>query len=340
MSNGKDNRPPNVPARRQQQPAPQEQAVATRSSPSISREPRELVLREDIYLDANLFRSLFSNNETRANRFMAEAFAAIRRNPKLMEAERRSLIMALGEAAIFDLSVDPVVGDCYLVPVWSKDFGCNVVDFRIGYRGYIKLMHRGSQPIDHIYARVVRRGEHFEEHGGTDSRIEHRIPLESDIDATDTGIIGAYCSVLLRGSTRPIFRVLRRPQIIKAAEKSGSPKDRDWSTVWKEHFEEMAMKTAIRRVAKMVPGADDARAAMWREGEREAGRQPPILEQLRHVAGAPLVSTPQRQGGQTLDALVEAKQAEGRQPRETLPPSHPDAEPPPGWDDSPAEPTT
>lgn len=316
----------NVPARQQQQ-APAQQ----RQPQTMQQMPQEAVLKRDIHLDSNLFRALFAGDETRANRFMAEAFAAIRRNPDLVKADRRSLILALGEAAVLDLSVDPVLGECWLIPRYDKNFGCQVVNFQTGARGLIKLMHRGSAPIDWIVARVVRRGEHFREIAGSDPKVEHEIPLDADVDESDAGIIGAYCAVMLRGSTRAITRVVRRSKLEEAAEKSGKPGTKEWSTIWKQHFEEMAIKTAIRRVAKHVPGADDARVALWREDERESGRQPPVFDQLRAVAGAALPSAP-RQDGNSLDALVERKQ---QADRAELPSAHPDAEPP--WDDLPPE---
>jgi len=308
-------------------PARQQQQAPARPDPRTE----ESDLKKDIYLDKGLFTALFGNNEQQAVRFMAEAFAAIRKNPDLMQADRRTLVLALGEAAVLDLSPDPILGECYLIPRWNKDFGCKVVDFQTGYKGLIKLMHRGSSPIDWIVPEVVRRGEHFRNIRGTDPKIEHEVPLEGEIDETDDGIIGAYCAVMLRGSTRPITRVVRRSKIVEAAERSGDPRNKTWSNVWRNFFEEMAMKTAVRRVAKYVPGADQAHQTLWREDERAAGRNP-VLEQLRGVAGnMPAMAAP-TQPSNSLDALVERSQQEPAVDRTKLPSGHPDAEPPADWE--------
>lgn len=232
-------------------------------------------------------------------RFMAEVFQAVRANPKLLEVNRNTLLLAIGEAAALGLSVNPNLGECYIIPRnrsykgangWEKSYEAN---FQIGYKGLVKLAYR-SNLIDRMYADVVYRGEHYVRRGGTDPMIDH---IPDDTDGKRTGdaddIVAAYAVVWLKGSSAPLFRAVSRSELERTARSSGDPRDDKPSDVWQKHAEAMARKTALIRISSMLPRDDKLRSlheAVERENMLEGGAEPPVrpeFEQLRPTAPDP-----------------------------------------------------
>lgn len=284
---------PNTPA-----PSPADQ--------QLSRDQAEAGLHADLKANARLFEQLLGDKDER-NRFLAGAFQACRANEDLLMADPASLILALGEAASLKLSVSPHRGESWLI-VYKHQ-----VTFRTGYQGLIKLMKRDNPEIVNVTVEVVRRGEHFLWVAGSSPRIEHQIPLEGAVDESDEGILAAYCCVHTAGSPYPYTAVVRRAKLLEARARSGNPFDlTKWSSVWDDHFEAMCKKTAIRRVAKFVPGSDTAREVSNREEAREAGRNVALIEQLaKHFGdlGDRLeAARTSKQSSKGLDGLLDSQQ--------------------------------
>ena len=283
-------------------PAPQNGA-----HPPARQDPLSILL-SDLNANGALFADLIGvdGESSRLTRFIAGCFSVARTNPKIMKCNPHSVMMAFGEAAALDLSPNPNMGEIYFVPRG------NTLQAQVGYPGLIKLMNRGSEPIDSIHCDVVRRGDHWREIGGTSPRIEHeKPPLDEPLPSgytTDAAILAAYAVVQLRGSSQPYTAVLRRDQLERAAERSGNPKSKEWSNVWREHFEEMAKKTALRRVAKRVPGSDDADEFVRVEEAREAGRSAGMARVTQVFQAAPAAERTPTQGQGGLDGILGATQ--------------------------------
>lgn len=202
-----------------------------------------------------------------AHQFRASAYSLCRSKPRLLKCERQSLLLAFAEVAELGLSLNPRLGEAYLIPRWNKTIRREVVNVQTGYHGLLKIVNRGPG-IDSIHVDVVRKGDKWIERGGTDPCIVHERPLEG-VDESDEGILAAYAVVWVRGSARPYTAVVRRPKILEAADMSG---DKDgWSNTWTNHFTAMARKTALRRVANIVPGCSDTIEAVKVEDARAAG---------------------------------------------------------------------
>lgn len=289
------------PARRnnQAQATVQQQPAAPPAQAQVA--PEE-VLRRDIASANKLFEGLLGGSPDKVRKFMAGVYQACRVNPKLLAADRGSLLMAIGEVAALDLSPNPLLQEAWLIPRWNKNFGCETVSFQIGVQGLIQLLHRGND-IDWMRVEVVRRGEHWREDLGTDPKIEHSRPLEGTIDESDEGILAAYCVIQIRGSSKPYVEVVRRSKLIAAAERSGDPRNKEWSNIWRDNFEEMAKKTAIRRISKRLPKST-TRDMIDRDSEIESGNNPGLLvEGLRDLIARP-PQTAVRQSNRGLDSLL------------------------------------
>lgn len=265
------------PARRDQQDV--------QAQPQSDPQNLEASLRQDIHRQNKLFATLLATDERGVARFMASAWHAIRANPKLLNANRPSLLMALGEAAVFGFDVNPAMGECWLIPRWDKNVGDNVVNFQTGYKGLMKLARRAGDVRFHVD--VVRKGDLFKVRGGTDPGITHEPCFSGEPPGydDDASIIAAYAAAWEEGAREPQFVVVRRAKLLQSRSRSGDPRNPDqWSNVWDDHFEAMCRKVSIARLSKLLTKADDLKHAVNREEIREAGKDPgPIVEQLRDL---------------------------------------------------------
>lgn len=247
------------------------------------------VLTSNIDRAIKFFGAMMKADQAERSRFKAEVVQAVHANPKLLDVDRGSLMFAIGEAASAGLSVNPNLGEAWLIPRtrsfkvgdnWEKIYEAN---FQPGVRGVLKLAYR-SNLIDSIFYDVAYDGEVYARTGGTSPGIEHE-PDDEYRTGRHEDIIGAYAVVWLKGSSRPIFASLSRAQLITSAGRSGNPKKpKEWSNVWSDHFEEMAKKTVLIRVCKLLPRSDDLRPLLTvsqRDLVRDAGNEPPRLSALQ-----------------------------------------------------------
>jgi recombination protein RecT len=206
------------------------------------------------------------------DQFASVAFRIYRTaGPTMLEANPTSFVAALVEAAQLGLSPDPNLQECYLIPRWNKTAKQTLVGFQLGYAGMIKLMVRGGA-VESIYPEVVYSGDTFRAKGGTDPGIEHEL---ADPEGRD--VVAAY-AIAFQKSGRPITRVVWKTDLDKAAARSGKA-DGTLSSFWRDHFDAMARKTAVRRLYRFVPHSSAASEAFARDQDREDGKDvDPVIE--------------------------------------------------------------
>lgn len=185
---------------------------------------------------------------------------------RMHKADFRSFIVAVVEAAQLGLNPDKVLGECYFIP--RKSDGKLMVNFQIGYRGAMKLARRGGEVTD-IQPEVVYQNDDFTETMGTDRKIHHVRWYSLGHDEPGD-IIAAYATARMRDGWTS-FRTVHKAEIDRAAKSSGNPFNDSPSNVWRDHYEAMAMKTAVLRLCKFLPIPDDAKRAIIREEYRDAG---------------------------------------------------------------------
>ena len=181
------------------------------------------------------------------------AMTTIQKNPKLAECDIKSLLGAVMAASQVGLEVDDILGQAYLVPFWnSKERRFNA-QLQIGYKGFLDLARRSGQVVN-IVSQVVYQNDEFDFEYGFDEKLKHK-PATSNRGTA----VYAYAYANLKDGGR-VFEVLTLDDIEKARMSSSSQKDfntKKTSTtpigIWAEHYEAMARKTAIRRLAKYLP---------------------------------------------------------------------------------------
>lgn len=218
--------------------------------------------KSELKTNQRTYRALLRGDDKATLRYLAEASEAIAANPDLLDAHRPSLHAAIGTAASMGLSILPVLGEAWLIPrrrnvgTYEQPRWVEWVNFQIGYKGLIKLAHR-SNLVDSVFVEVAYRGEPYVYRGGTNPGIEHE-PVEEFRTRAWDDIVAAYAVVFLKGSSRPTFEAVSRKELSDVRSSTGS-KYKECADTWRDHPEAMARKTALIRVAKLLPREDKLR---------------------------------------------------------------------------------
>lgn len=191
------------------------------------------------------------------------ALTALNRSPALLKTNPQTFLGCIVQSAQLGLDPSGITGEAYLVPY--KD----VCTFIIGYRGLLKLARRSGK-INEAAAHVVHEKDVFEYQYGLDSKLVHK----PSTDADPGRITFAYAYAKFTDGGRA-FEVMTREQIegVKAQSKASN------NGPWVTHFDEMARKTAFRRLAKWLPLEPEDYRAVELAAQEEQG----IPQDLRDV---------------------------------------------------------
>lgn len=158
-------------------------------------------------------------------------------NEKLQECSPESIYVSLIAAAQLGLEPSATRGEGAIVPYKG------VAQFQPMYRGLVKLA-RLNGPVKSIYSHVAYEGDVFAVQLGTDPKIVHELNLKKRGKP-----IAAYAVARIDGDD-PLYEVLSWDDVAKIrALAPKSPAWRDWET-------EMAKKSAVKRLCKMLPVGD------------------------------------------------------------------------------------
>lgn len=214
---------------------------------------------------------------------------------KLLDAikhDPKSYLDAVMQAAQLNLSVDPLLGEFYLVPRSRR------ITSVIGYIGLMKRARR-CPGVTSIDADVVYTEDSFAYAKGSRPFLEHSIALGERGD-----FLGAYAIAHIVDGP-PVIVVMNKAEVLAARDRSQSGS----SGPWKTDFAAMAKKTPLRRLCKLLAVDDLTRAQLQREEqyESEARVQEPIEvprisvrnadEASALLAGRELPPPPQREPG-------------------------------------------
>lgn len=175
-------------------------------------------------------------------RVLRVATTALQTTPKLLECTTLSVVGGIVAAAQLGLEIGGNLGQAYLVPYRVK--GVLVASFIPGYRGMIDLSRR-SGSVSVVEARVVHKRDKFTVRLGVDATIEH-VPY---MGAEEPGpMIAVYAVCRMRDGSAQ-FDVLTKREVESVRRRSKSGDDGPWVT----DPEEMAKKSVIRRLWKVLP---------------------------------------------------------------------------------------
>lgn len=188
-------------------------------------------------------------------RLIRMALLSISKSDALRRCTPESLLLSLCDAAALGLDCGGALGQAYLVPFKGS------VTLIIGYRGMIALARKSGE-ISNVYAYVVRRGDQFTYSLGLDPKLDH-VPGGSVKDDDITHVY-AVCRFKDGGFQ---FDVMTRADVDRIRSRSRAAESGPWVT----DYAEMAKKTVLRRLCKLLPMTADAADAIEQSDRGEFG---------------------------------------------------------------------
>lgn len=160
---------------------------------------------------------------------------AASKNPEILKCSKASILRCLADAAALEIIPGGLMGRGYLVP--RKGELC----FDPGWRGLVDVARRSGE-IKRIEAHVVYEADEFEVTRTPFTTVRH-VPSES---AEASPVRAAYAVVELKDGAVQIEIVWKKDlDKIRKLGANGGP--------WASWYDEMARKTAVRRICKYLP---------------------------------------------------------------------------------------
>lgn len=182
-------------------------------------------------------------------RFKRVVLQSVNRNPDLRDCSPDSLADAAMEAARLGLEPSGAIGGAHLVKYGNK------AQLIVDYRGLLQLARRSGE-IAKVTARLVHAGDTFEVRYGSAEGVVH-VP---DLAARGAPVTHVYAIARLT-SGEEHFEVMSAEEIEAIRARSRAGNAGPWRTDWGE----MAKKTVLRRLTKLLPLSIEARAVIEHE---------------------------------------------------------------------------
>jgi recombination protein RecT len=224
------------------------------------------------------------------DRFIRGTLLAVAKDPKLLACSQESLFQAVSQACQLGLDPSGTLGSAYIIPYGST---ATLVP---GFRGLIDLARRSGQIVS-LQAHVVREGDAFDYQLGDDPKIDHRPNLEQDPPGK---LRFVYAVALLKDGGKQ-REVMSRSEVEAIRKKSRAGK----SGPWVDHFDEMAKKTVIRRLVKLLPISTEQLLAQALAADDHAEGEPDAEQLLAAFEG----SNDGSRGVEALEAQLDAQDA-------------------------------
>lgn len=204
-------------------------------------------------------------------RFVRVACTAMTRTPKLRECDRASFFSAM--LSLAQTGLEPDGRRAHLIPFENRKRGVVECQLIIDYKGLAELAMR-SGLLSYLHADVVRRGDIFRYSLG---EIREHVPhflRDDDAKPEKAGDVFAAFAVarFKDGSAKAEVMSLDEVNAIRSRSRAGN------SGPWVTDFNEMAKKTAFRRLSKWLPLSPEYRDALDSDADE--------VDTLRNVSKA------------------------------------------------------
>lgn len=187
------------------------------------------------------------------NREINFAIQAIRGNDLLQKCDEQSIRNAVTNVALIGATLNPALQQAYLIPRKGK---CCL---DLSYKGLVKVAVDSDSVYD-IDAVPVFEGDEFYYEMGLNPTLRH-VPKMFD-DDKGKKVIAVYAVATLHHGIKK-FVVLDREKIERAKKSSQTSK------VWDAHYDEMAKKTAVKLLYKLLPQTERMSTAVSVINEHE-----------------------------------------------------------------------
>jgi len=168
-------------------------------------------------------------------------------SPELKQCSQSSLIAAVIQTVQYGLTPGNI-GHCHYIPFNNKQKDGTYkkeVQFILGYKGIVELVNRCGKAVI-LSTEVVYENDTFSYNLGLNPNLHH-IPVFSERGP----IKAVYCIAKNLVANEKVFIVLSKEDIdkVRKSSKAGQSSYSPWAT-W---YEEMAKKTVIKRICKLLP---------------------------------------------------------------------------------------
>lgn len=208
----------------------------TENKNELAKQPQTL---EDYLYGKKFQKSLaqICSNTIKPERFCKLALVAFSKTPKLYQCTQASVVKSLMDAAELGLDPSGNLGKAYLVPYGQE---CQLI---VGYRGLIELALR-NEKVKSIKAVAVYENDQFEINELAEPPIIHKPLVKGDRGQ----FILAYAYARFQDGTLQ-HDWMSKQEIDAIRNRSKAAKSGPWVT----DYMEMAKKTVIRRLCKVLP---------------------------------------------------------------------------------------
>lgn len=224
------------------------------------------------------------------DRFIRVALTAMNRTPKLRDCTQSSFLNSL--LTLSQLGLEPDGRRAHLIPYENRRLGVVECQLIVDWKGLSELIYR-SGIVSTLHADVVRRGDDFQYSMGV---LTRHIPafLRSDAPSEAGDVYAVYAMATMKDGSQKT-EVMSRDEIEAIRKRSRAGQSGPWVTDWNE----MAKKTAFRRLSKWLPLSPELRNAV------EADDDAIEVETVKKVSTAEYLDM-----GMTDDAPAETESTE------------------------------
>lgn len=184
-------------------------------------------------------------------RYMRVTLTAFNRNPKLWDCSKASIASVILQSAQW--GVEPDGRHAHIIPYNGE------ATLQLDYKGLVALVRRSGEVIS-IHCDIVCKGDVFKTSLGV--VVEHEPNYEQEAGE----VYAVYATARLKdGSSQSV--VMRKSDVEAIRRRSRSGSSGPWVTDWNE----MAKKTAFKRLSKWLPLASEAAQAIEYDNRKEFG---------------------------------------------------------------------
>lgn len=258
-----------------------QRAAGTAVAERPSNQPAPASLRDNIAKMEDQF-ALAMPRGAEAKQLVRDAMTVLQKTPKLAECDMASVLGSLMTCA--QLGLRPgVLGQAWVLPFYDHRSRSHKAQLVIGYQGLVELAHRSGK-VASLIARTVYENDEFDVAYGLEDRLIHKPAWTSDRG----NAVGYYAIVKMKGGGHA-FVTMSKTEAEAHRDAHAMAKNREGKVVgpWRDHFDAMAMKTCVIKLAKWMPRSTDmANAIEADEGVRfDLSPTAPAAEVTHHMGG-------------------------------------------------------
>lgn len=223
-------------------------------TPAVRGNPRAVQLQTDLSRFTGRLAEVLPRHIT-PERVITLTLVAATKTPQLFDCTTESIALSLIRVAQWNLEIGTTA---HLVPFGKE---CTPI---ADWKGLIVMVERAGVARD-VKARCVYSNETFVVRGGTDESLQHEVIAD---DRTRGHLVAVYAIATVRGGGKT-WEVMTKAEVEKIRQRAPSKN----SPAWRDHYEEMCKKTAVRRLCKRLPQVGALADALLAEDRYEQAMQ-------------------------------------------------------------------